>query len=334
MMRKIDQTIQALFFSRCTLAIFVLSVLLVSCNLSRTPEVSTSSINAPMYSYLLIGGDVMSDGGTDILARGICWGEQDNPTILDSNTRAGIGTGSFTCTINGLKESTTYYFRAYATNEYGTSYGNQVVYTTANLFVLGEGLTDVEGNFYHTIILGDQEWMVENLKTTRYRNGDTISNITGDNPWCFYTDGAWCDYNNDPSISNVYGKLYNWFAVIDERNIAPHGWHIPTNDEWLKLVEYLGGETIAGGKMKEDGSAHWITPNVGAISSSGFMGLPGGNRMANSGFFYLQQNAVWWSSTEQQSDFAYNLSIFSSSADAFILSSPSNFGNSIRCVRD
>lgn len=139
-------------------------------------------------------------------------------------------------------------------------------------------VTDIDGNIYQTIKIGTQWWMAENLKVTHYRNGDSIPNVTDETAWSNLTTGAYGNYNNDDDISNTYANLYNWYAVNDSRNIAPIGWHIPTDAEWQTLVDYLGGESVAGSKMKETGTEHWRSPNVGTTNESGFSALPGDYR--------------------------------------------------------
>ncbi|MCP4709985.1 MAG: hypothetical protein GY869_15280, partial [Planctomycetes bacterium] len=153
---------------------------------------------------------------------------------------------------------------------------------------------------YKTVKIGDQIWMAENLKVTRYRNGDVIPRITDNTTWGNLTTGAQCEYNNDLSFVDTYGRLYNWFALVDSRNISPAGWHVPTYADWQTLVDFLGGSSVAGGKMKEAGSAHWTSPNTGATNASGFCALPGGYRgsIYNGNFYYMGSYAFFWYSTE------------------------------------
>ncbi len=138
-------------------------------------------------------------------------------------------------------------------------------------------MTDQDGNTYKTITIGTQTWMAENLKTTKYRNGDPIPNVTDISEWYHLTTGAYCDYINTPGSDVTYGKLYNWHTVADSRNIAPTGWHVPSDAEWAILIEYLGGSDVAGGKLKETGTTHWYNPTTEATNESGFTGLPGGS---------------------------------------------------------
>jgi len=144
-------------------------------------------------------------------------------------------------------------------------------------------MTDQEGNIYKTIKIGGQTWMAENLKTSKFRNGDPIPNEADQDLWYALTTGAYCNYNNDINISATYGKLYNWYAVNDSRNIAPEGWHVPTASEWTELSDFLGHNTVAGGKLKESDTIHWskqgpLSRLIPATNESGFTGLPGGIR--------------------------------------------------------
>ncbi len=162
-------------------------------------------------------------------------------------------------------------------------------------------VTDIDGNVYHTVTIGTQTWMAENLKVTKYRNGDSIPNVTDGDEWYHLSTGAYCDYENTASNSSVYGKLYNWYAVADSRDIAPNGWHVASNAEWTTLTTYLVGEDVAGGMLKEKGTAHWLSPNEGATNETGFSALPGGYYYGGS-FGGLGSYGSWWSSTEYSSD--------------------------------
>ena len=129
---------------------------------------------------------------------------------------------------------------------------------------------NISKNTSDTIKIGNQIWMNKNLNVDHYRNGDTIPEITNGVEWPNLTTGAWCYYHNSDSLGNIYGKLYNWYAVNDPRGLAPQGWHVATDSDWIVLVNYLGGPDIAGGKLKEEGTRHWLIPNSGANNQSGF----------------------------------------------------------------
>ena len=145
--------------------------------------------------------------------------------------------------------------------------------------------------------------MAENLKTTKYRNGDTIKKVTSDTSWKRLTVGAHCAFNNNEEYAENYGYLYNWYAAADGRDIAPIGWHVPTDAEWTQLIDYLGGESIAGGKLKS--TSGWSAPNTGAMNESGFSALPGGFRNFYGYFSDLTDNAFFWSASESGSTSAW-----------------------------
>jgi uncharacterized protein (TIGR02145 family) len=147
----------------------------------------------------------------------------------------------------------------------------------------------------------------ENLKTTKYNDGTTIPNVTDNTSWGALTTGAYSDNSNTPANSTTYGRLYNWYAVDNNaatkvasnggKNACPTSWHVPTDAEWTTLTTYLGGESIAGGKLKETGTTHWLTPNTGATNETGFTALPGGSRGDDGTFGGIGGNGYWWSST-------------------------------------
>lgn len=198
---------------------------------------------------------------------------------------------------------------------------------------------DIDGNTYQTIKIGTQWWMAENFKATHYRNGETIPNVTGNTEWTNLSTGAWCSYGNNDNNVFTFGRLYNWYAVNDSRNIAPAGWHVPTDTEWQTLVDYLDGESAAGGKMKgtgtiQNGNGLWNDPNTSATNESGFSALPGGSRELNGGFGSLGYNAAFWSLTEYGSDYAWLRYLRFNSSDVYRASSSMIEGLSVRCVRD
>jgi uncharacterized protein (TIGR02145 family) len=196
-----------------------------------------------------------------------------------------------------------------------------------------ETVTDLDGNIYMTITIDTQVWMAENLKTTRFRNGDNIQNATDSSEWVNTSAGAYCDYDNTPLNSYFNGRLYNWYAVYDSRNLAPVGWHIPSNDEWATLAEYLGGNAIAGGKMKETGTVHWDDPNIGATNESGFTAIPGGSR-DNGHFDYMGTVGAWWSATQFDTQTAYFLFLINDAYSFVQSKADKNYGCSVRCIKD
>ena len=156
---------------------------------------------------------------------------------------------------------------------------------------------DVDGNYYSTVTIGTQVWMAENLKTTKYRNNVTVTDRTNSTTWGTSTTEGLSDYAT-PTNSTTYGKLYNWYAVSSPNNLAPVGWHVPTDAEWTKLSDYLGGLSIAGDKLKENGNLHWLTSNITATNETGFTALPGGTRSTDNSIYDIGNIGYWWCETE------------------------------------
>lgn len=198
---------------------------------------------------------------------------------------------------------------------------------------VGHVFVDIEGNVYSTVAIGFQIWMAENLRTTSYANGDPIPNVTN-SQWSNLTTGAWAHYNNDSQYENPYGKLYNWYTVNDPRNVCPVGWHVPTDAEWTVLTDYLGGQNVAGGKMKSTGTQYWQSPNTDATNESGFSGLPGGGRGNDGSFYGIGDGGGWWSSTEFNTSNAWGRDLYYYIGN--VNRNPYSKGNgfSVRCLRD
>jgi len=303
------------------------------------PEVTTILAGDITQTSAECGGEVTSDGGSPIIERGVCWSSGPDPSLDDSVIIEGSGLGSFSCSIEYLVPNTTYYYRAYATNSVYTGYGAEESFTT--LEIETGTVTDIDGNVYTTVKIGDQWWMAENLKVMHYNNGDSIPNITAD--WWDLTYGAWCEFDNDPALGDVYGKLYNWYAVDDSRGIAPAGWHVSDPSEWDILEDFLGSSN-AGGKLKETGTTHWNSPNTGATNETGFTALPGGYRGQWGVFDYLGGKAIFctsygginYSGGSPIDSFVYRRSLGSGSGEIGGWYEPYNWecGRSIRCIKD
>ena len=283
------------------------------------PIVTTNAITSITSLTGASGGNISYDGGTAITARGVCWSSSPYPLITGNHTTDGTGMGTFVSSITGLTAGTQFYVRAYATNSAVTSYGAQFSFITE----------------YSTIAIGNQTWTDKNLDVSKYRNGDNIPECTNPSQWGNLTTGAWCYYSNSATAGAIYGKLYNWYAVNDSRGLAPIGYHIPSDAEWNILSNYLGGQTIAGGKLKETGNTNWAIPNTGATNSSGFTGLPGAYR-DNTGLFFgsIGNTGLWWGSTQNTPLTAsYNI-LHKDNASLIQLSNSMRYGCSVRCVRD
>jgi uncharacterized protein (TIGR02145 family) len=307
------------------------------------PSVTTAEVTDITQTTALCGGNVTGDGGADVTARGIVWATFENPTIEAHGgmTSDGTGTGEFASYMSGLTQGTEYFVRAYATNELGTAYGGQEEFVTE---VAGCGtytVSDANGNVYNTVLIGSQCWMAENLKTTLYKNGEPIDYPGTDNmAWWNNTTGAYAWYENDMAWKDHYGALYNFHAVQNTNGLCPAGWNVPSDAEWTVLSDYLGGEAVAGGKLKStrtdpDPHPRWEYPNIGATNESNWTGYPGGIRDYMG---YYGEMGIWgrfWSSTEAGYDAAWSRSLLyedqniSRNSDVF-----PGYGLSVRCLED
>lgn len=305
---------------------------LISCckkKLETLPILTTEEAKSITQSSVITGGNITDNGGAQIEARGVCWSLEQNPTLEDSFTSEEKGNGVFSSNITDLNPDTRYYVRAYATNRVGTAYGNEIEFTTLKLI-------DIDGNTYKTIVIGTNVWMAENLKTTKFNDGSPIELVENKFTWGQLTTAAYCWYNNDKvQVGNTYGALYNWFAV-NTLKVCPSGWHIPSKSEWTTLINSIGGESVAGGKLKEMGTLHWLSPNSGATDEYGFSVLPGGYRSDVGDFFNIASFAYLWSSSEGIAseawgyDFVYDASRVRKSNYV----DNKTMGFSVRCIKD
>ena len=406
---------------------------------AKLPILSTNPVTNLTTTTATSGGNISSDGGAEITARGVCLSLTSNPTTANIKTIDGTGTGQYESTITELDPGAAYHLRAYATNSVGTAYGDDILFSTlgqtpscitqpatdlsatgaklngtinANFLssivtfeyglttsygntttatqspVTGNTITNIsvtisglipnttyhfrvkavnsmgtssgsdlafttnssismidgDGNIYTSITIGTQVWLKENLKTTKYNDGTLIPNVIDNSKWGALTTGAYCDYDNTPANSTTYGRLYNWFAVDNNsatkiasnggKNVCPTGWHVPTDVEWTTLTTSLGGESVAGGKLKETGTAHWLSPN-GATNETGFTALPGGYRFDIGTCSYVGSRGFWWSSTEYSTTYAWDRSMGYSFASVSRSSTDAKrSGISVRCLRD
>jgi len=193
-------------------------------------------------------------------------------------------------------------------------------------------VTDIDGNEYKTVKIGNQEWMAENLNVEHYRNGDVIPQVQDAKEWSILTTGAWCYYENNSENGKTYGKLYNWYAVNDSRGLAPEGWHIPTDAEWTQLVDFLGGREVAGSNLKA--TTLWNKPNKGATNNSGFTAFPGGVRNSTGDFVVIGENGAFWSSTEGKTDHAWYRDLSFDYTGSNRTTNNKKDGFSVRCVMD
>jgi uncharacterized protein (TIGR02145 family) len=320
-------------------------------NPSQKPVLTTNPLTSITQTGVTTGGNITSDIGLPITARGVVWSTSPSPTIsLSTKTTNGIGTGTFISSITNLTPNANYYVRAYATNSAGTGYGNEISFTTKadSTSVMGipclgtPTVKDIDGNTYNTVQIGTQCWTKENLKVTKYNDGsviqlDTSGGISGNGTgqtWSARTTGARTVYGQDTSNIAIYGYLYNWYAVANIKGLCPSGWHVPNESEWSTLMtNYLGGETVAGGKMKTTGITYWLNPNTGATNEGGFSALPGGCRF-NGSFTNIRGTALFWSTTESNNYLAWYRLLNANSGYGYRISNSKSTGASIRCLKD
>jgi len=290
-------------------------------NLTKTSanllgSVATKTRSAVSFEY----GVSISYGGTVIPANSSLHDVSD--TLVE-------------CRLTGLLPETIYHYRIKAVNSSGTFFSKDLTFKTFNV----ETVTDCDGNIYNTITIGTQIWMAENLKTTKYRNGDPIPNVTDSTQWIKLSTGSYCNYNNDVTNANNYGRLYNGCALGDSRKIAPKGWHVASDDDWTKLTDYLG-VFVAGSKIKESGPSHWTSLNCWeSTNESGFTALPSGVRSSYDGkFIGIGVLSNWWSSTKDTTKISiWDTDWFSSNVRGpeWPISFEAGLdGYSVRCVKD
>jgi uncharacterized protein (TIGR02145 family) len=195
-------------------------------------------------------------------------------------------------------------------------------------------MTDIDGNQYDVIKIGNQLWMKENLKVSKYRNGEAILTSLVNSAWANTNKGAYAIYNNDNTNNARYGKLYNWYAVNDSRGLCPSGWHIPSESDWSTLISYLGGDLTHGGKLKSIGTSYWYSPNSDATNVSGFSALPGGYRDNDGSFYTIRNYAFFWSATEYGNNDAWTRNLDCCSNNLGRSYGNKRNGFSVRCLRD
>ncbi len=345
--------------------IIVILLLQVSCNTilvnEQLPYISIEKITNVDQNSASCFGKVVSDNGLTVMERGICWSSNPLPTTENDTVVVGSGVGSFTGALQNLMPGHTYYVRAYATNENGTAYSDAIQLTTeydpaVPNPVFNENtcfctVEDIDGNSYRATKIGNQYWMVENLRVTRYRNGDSIPTIKDNEAWNMLKSGGQGIYNNNSETNSVkkFGRFYNYFAITDARSIAPEGWHVPTNADWLELENYLDSiMTTSDTKAKSlasasDWTASSVAGSVGYLdqisnslsnNSSGFSALPGGIRSYCGCFAYATTFAAWWSSDQLDDKEAWFRSLNYNSSAFGQGHYEKRFGLSVRCVKD
>ena len=264
------------------------------------PQVTTSQVSGITASSAVCGGTITYNGGAEITGRGVCWSTAPDPDLGDSFTTIYTGSETFISTMTNLESGTKYYVRAYVKNSEWTIYGDPMTFITK--------VADIEGNLYNVIIIGQQTWMAENLKTTKLNDNTPIPNIPSDAEWIAYSTPAYCWLRNEIQYKDIYGALYNWFTVSTGK-LCPNGWHVPSDDEFKVMEQSLGMTsaqanmtdwrgTDQGAKLKS--TSGWADGENGN-NSSGFSALPGGYRFGHTGAFNgIGMLTYWWSSENSE----------------------------------
>ncbi|HET6560148.1 MAG TPA: FISUMP domain-containing protein [Prolixibacteraceae bacterium] len=296
----------------------------------------------------LSGGTIVWEDGSAITGRGICWGTKQNPTIEDNKTANGKGPGNFESSLKGLLPNTSYYIRTYVIKSGRVIYGNLESFKTKDVLI------DIDGNIYNTITIGNQLWMAENLRTTRFVNGDLIGTTTPATLSIMnFPDPVYqWPYNGLESNAAKYGRLYTWYAVMDPRGLCPEGWHIPSDAEWTQLENYLiynnynydgttSGNKVAlalasatGWKQSEYSGSPGNANYADFHNKSRFSALPGGYRNNEGRFANLGTSGCWWSRSEESPYFAYYRYLLSNLPNLSRSSYYEFCGISVRCIKD
>jgi uncharacterized protein (TIGR02145 family) len=305
------------------------------------PHVLTAGILKIEHQRAFGEGKVMWDGGSTVTARGFVWSLEPEPTLADNKTLDGDGFGEFVSLMAELQPDKTYYARAYATNSVGTAYGADEVFKTRY-----GSVTDIDGNEYFTVRIGNRLWMSENLRVTHYANGDPIPTGLFDGSWQNAGYGAYAIYPHnlipglasDEKVIEAYGLIYNWFVAADPRGVCPTGWRVPDNIDWGHLASSLGGSSVAGRSIKSkrtDPAPHprWAFPNE-ATNESGWSALPGGRRLFDGSCTQIGTHSHWLSATERDSLHSWSRYLYYNSPQLHTNYSYKQNGNYIRCVKN
>jgi uncharacterized protein (TIGR02145 family) len=330
----------------------------------NVPVLSTKVVTEIRQTTAISGGNITDDKGKTVTERGVCWSTAVTPTINDNKTINAAGAGSFNSKLTALEPNTTYFVRSYATNNNGTGYGMALSFSTPDkLYTSGAGVIDIEGNKYNTVIIGNQEWMSENLRTTKHNDGTIIPTGYSANEWKNLRVPAYTIYpyaeiegiNSEAEVVEIYGALYNWYAV-ETGKLCPSGWRVPSDGEWRALSDYIAeqgyyNEDIAfgagnalkscrqidsplGGDCNTTEQPYWESDNThhGLDKLFGFLALPGGSRYSS--FYSIGSRGYWWTSTESHTSPWFRF-VSSNKGNIDRRFTADKFrGFSIRCIKD
>ena len=294
------------------------------------------------------GGNILDDGGYTILVKGVLWATEPNPVLGQNFTEDGDGSMEYNSVITDLQPGVTYYVRAYAYTDQGIAYAPEIAFQTTSLStdhlnpdVIYDFVEDIDGNVYHTVTIGDQEWMAENLRTTRYANGDPIPNLSNLSQWANTTSGAWSNYNNQPAYDYPLGKYYNGYAVRDNRGVCPTGWRVPREFEFNILDAQYSG--VLGAAAKSTDPTYWLSVGTNVTNISGFSALGAGYREPSLDYYRYGDDGDFWTETFKYDTLSWGTEVDTSlsyasfwrSSDYMIVyyMNSHEVGRNVRCLR-
>jgi uncharacterized protein (TIGR02145 family) len=326
--------------STIILAVLILAILIQegckeepssSCALLEFQTISPEQIT---HKLAISGGMISSTRFDQITEQGVVWDYDRSPSI-QSNQGRSINRSMSTkyyCTLTRLTAERNYFVRAYIINGKDTVYANEKeFYTPAGGSIK---LADIDGNIYYADTIGSLIWMNENLAVTRYNDGTAIPNIKDPDQWAIRKSAAYCSYDNDSIKGYIYGYLYNFYAVTDDRKLCPAGWHVASDLEWQTLGNIMGGNTVAGAKLKEKGTTHWASPNLVLPNANNFCALPNGSLSCLTNQFQeIGRTAFWWSATDNV-DGPYKYYMTFSNSGLYTYNGVKTYGYGVRCIKD
>jgi len=326
-----------------------LILLLVRCTQDpklSLPIISITGVNSVSETTALIGAEIIDNGGGLIVSCGVCCDSLPEVSIMSSITVDSLTTNRFNSFIKGLKRNKMYYLRAYATNSFGTAYSEEISFKTT------DRISDIDGNEYRTVRIGNQLWLSDNLRTTKFNDGSAIQNVTKHSQWITLNTAGYCWYLNNLDFKNPFGGIYNWHAV-NSGKLAPTGWHVPTSKEWNELFHFLAshdygyqGDTLKIAKALADSTYFDMLPpfwysldgspenKPSKNNKSGFSGISNAIRNQSDDFISMGRYCFWWSATSIDSQNAISKGFMRDSVRVYDFHSPIIDGLSVRCVKD
>lgn len=294
------------------------------------PEVKVGAIKNVGITSMEVSGIIVINNPQIIESAGFCWSTLPKPDLTKQSKYCIPGSFGFSCTLSNLEPDSFYFLRAFIITSFDTVFSR-----TTNFFThKQDAVPDIDGNYYNTVKTGNQIWLEEDLKTTRLNDGTQIAHDLTDDYWPTRTSPAYSWYGNDSvNFSFPRGKFYNWYTVATNK-LCPLGWHVPSTQEWNLLMLFLGGDTVAGGKLKVSGTMFWKYPNYKATNESGFRAFPAGFRKASDGWVHSDMVNHWWCADILSDSTALNWYVYAGTGVLYRTRNSRNMGYSVRCIKD